>query len=75
MDIVSINNLFSECMELAFNMFGNTPIFDATQHPALSINAGMVRGLPVGMMIAGKHWHEQTVLNMAYAWEQIRDKK
>ena len=42
-------------------------------HPALSINAGFSEGLPVGMMIVGRKFDEVTVLNVAYAYEKIRD--
>jgi len=38
--------------------------------PALSIPAGMVNGLPVGMQIIGKHFAEETLLQVAYAYEQ-----
>ena len=44
-----------------------------TGHPALSINAGFSDGLPVGMMIVGRKFDEATVLNVAYAYEKIRD--
>ena len=30
-------------------------------------------GLPVGMMIVGRKFDEITVLNVAYAYEKIRD--
>ena len=46
-----------------------------TGHPALSINAGFSDGLPVGMMIVGRKFDEATVLNVAYAYEKIRDAK
>ncbi|MCX6004447.1 MAG: Asp-tRNA(Asn)/Glu-tRNA(Gln) amidotransferase subunit GatA [Chloroflexi bacterium] len=38
--------------------------------PAVSIPAGMVNGLPVGMQIIGKHFSEETLLRLAYAYEQ-----
>ena len=47
--------------------------FNLSGHPALSINAGFSEGLPVGMMIAGRKFDEVTVLNVAYAYEKIRD--
>ncbi|XP_072025739.1 amidase-like isoform X1 [Amphiura filiformis] len=49
----------------------NTMAADVTGHPALSINAGWVGKLPVGMMIVGKHWDETTVLKVARAHEKI----
>ncbi len=56
-------------------MVSNTFPFDVSGHPALSINAGFLGGLPVGMMIVGKQFDETTVLNVARAFEKIRDEK
>ncbi|ELU15493.1 hypothetical protein CAPTEDRAFT_203446 [Capitella teleta] len=53
----------------------NTGQFDATGHPALTINAGLHQDLPVGMMIVGRHYDDGLVLNTAHAFEKIRDKK
>ena len=47
--------------------------FNLSGHPALSINAGFSEGLPVGMMIVGRKFDEPAVLNVAYAYEKIRD--
>ena len=44
-----------------------------TGHPALTINAGFSDGLPVGMMIVGRTFDEATVLNVAFAYERLRD--
>ena len=51
----------------------NTSAFNLTGHPSLSINVGLSDGLPVGMMVTGKMFDEVTVLNAAYAFEQLRD--
>lgn len=51
----------------------NTSPTNVTGHPALSINVGFSDGLPVGMMIVGRKFDEITVLNVAYAYEKIRD--
>ena len=66
---------FTEYLVKAFESIPNTSPFDVTGHPALSINAGFSDGLPVGMMIVGRKFDEATVLNVAYAYEKIRDAK
>lgn len=54
-------------------MFKNTAPFDASGHPALSINAGFAGKLPVGMMIVGKQFDEVKVLDVALAVERLRE--
>ncbi len=39
--------------------------------PAISVPCGFSRGLPVGMQIVGPSLSEQTLLNIAYAYEQV----
>jgi len=41
--------------------------------PAISIPAGFANGLPVGMQIIGKPFAEETILNIAFAYEQAVD--
>ena len=54
----------------ALGMVVNTAPLDVTGHPALSVPAGFVDGLPVGMMIVGKHHHDATVLRVGHAFEE-----
>jgi amidase len=65
----------SEVIERAFEMIGNTAPFDASGHPAMSVPVGLCDGLPVGMMLIGKHWGESTIYRAAHAFEQSGDWK
>ena len=41
--------------------------------PAISIPAGFVDGLPIGMQIIGKPFSEETILKIAYAYQQVTE--
>ncbi len=41
--------------------------------PGISIPAGFADGLPIGMQVIGKPFSEETILNIAYAYEQATD--
>jgi amidase len=49
----------------------NTAPIDITGHPAISVPAGLLDGLPVGMMIVGKRFDDATVLKVADAFESL----
>ncbi len=49
----------------------NTCPFDVTGHPALNVPCGLSDGLPVGMMLVGRHWEDATVLRAGHAFEQL----
>lgn len=55
---------------LALNMVGNTAPFDVSGHPAMSVPCGTADGLPIGMMLIGRRYDEQTVLRAAGALEK-----
>ncbi|WHU47762.1 amidase [Gordonia sp. L191] len=55
----------------ALGMVSNTAPLDVTGHPALTVPAGTVDGLPTGMMIVGKHFDDATVLRAGRAFEDI----
>jgi aspartyl-tRNA(Asn)/glutamyl-tRNA(Gln) amidotransferase subunit A len=40
---------------------------------AISIPAGFADGLPVGLQIIGKPFSEETILKIAYAYEQATE--
>ncbi len=56
-----------------YSMITNTAPFDMTGHPGLSIPCAMSRGLPVGMMLIGRHFEDATLLRAGYAFEQSVD--
>ncbi len=41
--------------------------------PGISVPAGFADGLPIGMQIIGKHFGEETLLRVAYAFEQATE--
>jgi amidase len=55
----------------ALEMIVNTAPFDVTGHPATSVPAGMVNGLPAGLMIVGRRFEDATCLRVADAFEQL----
>jgi amidase len=56
----------------ALEMIPNTCPFDVTGHPALTVPCGTSGGLPVGMMLIGRHWEDGTVLRAGHAFEQAK---
>lgn len=60
----------ADYLDTALSMIGNTAPFDVTGHPACSVPAGLVDGLPAGMMIIGKRFDDAMVLRVAHAYER-----
>jgi amidase len=58
---------------LAFAPLGNTMAFNNTHHPAISLPCAMSNGLPVGMMLVGRHFEESLLYRAALAFEQHED--
>src|SRR5713226_9104320 len=61
-----------EYVARALEMIQNTCPFDVTGNPAMNVPCGMSNGLPVGMMLVGRHWEDGTVLRVAHAYQQIK---
>src|SRR4029079_18125554 len=57
----------------ALEMISNTAPFDITHHPAMSLPCGMADGLPVGLMLVGRHFDEPTIYRARHAFEQAGD--
>ena len=60
----------AEHISQALNMCWNTAAFDLTGHPSISVPVHGVDGLPVGLMLTGRHFEDATVLRAAHAYEQ-----
>ena len=64
-----------EYVARAVEQIGNTCPFNISHHPAMTIPCGMVEGLPIGLMLIGKHFDEVTLYRAAYAFEQATNWK
>jgi amidase len=61
---------FDEYVARSLEMIPNTAPFDVTGHPAMNVPCAMSAGLPVGMMLVGRHGDEATVLRASDAFER-----
>ena len=60
-------------LQRAFEMLPNTAPFDVTGHPAMAVPCGMTDGLPVSMMLVGRHFDEMSIYAAASAFEDATD--
>jgi amidase len=60
-----------ELWQLALSPLENTAPFNHTHHPALSVPAGTIDGLPAGMMFVGRHFDEETLYRLGAAVERL----
>ncbi len=54
----------------AFEMVGNTCVFNLLGNPAMSLPCGLSEGLPVGLMLVAQDYQEATIYRAAHAFEQ-----
>lgn len=54
----------------ALGMIQNTCPFDVTGHPAMNVPCAKLNGLPVGMMLIGRHFEDDVVLRAAHGFQQ-----
>ncbi|OLT43171.1 amidase [Saccharomonospora sp. CUA-673] len=57
-------------LSTALSMLANCAPFDVSGHPACTVPAGLVNGLPTGLMIVGGRFADATVLTVADAYEK-----
>jgi amidase len=59
-----------EYVPAALSMVINCAPFDVSGHPAISVPTKLVNGLPAGVMIVGRRFHDATLLRVAHTYEQ-----
>lgn len=64
---------WDEEIEDVFGALSNTGPFNVSGHPAVSVPAGTVDGLPVGLQFVGDHYDESTILQAARYWESVSE--
>jgi amidase len=57
-------------LQRSFEFLVNTPSFDVTHHPAMTLPCGLSDGLPVGLMLVAAHFNESAIYRAAHAFEQ-----
>jgi amidase len=64
-----------ESIATGFSMLRNTCVADVTGHPSMSIPCGLSEGLPIGLMLTGRHLEDSTLLAASQAFEGLGDWK
>lgn len=50
--------------------FGSSSLAAISGYPNITVPAGFVSGLPIGLSFTGKAWNEKQLIEIAYAFEQ-----
>jgi amidase len=66
---IPVDATIPDVLAAALGNLHNTSPFDVTGNPALSVPCGMSDGLPVGMMLIGRHFDDATVLRAGHAYQ------
>jgi len=74
-ELPAANASREDYVDRALNMISNTAPFDITHHPAMAIPCGMADGLPLSLMLVGRHFDEPTIYRAAFAFERMTDWK
>ena len=64
-----------EYIQKTNEMHANTCPFNITHHPAMAIPCGMSEGLPISLMLVGKHFDESTIYRAAHGFQEGTDWK
>src|SRR5207248_3220284 len=62
--------LISEHVKRGWGVLGNTAPTDMSGHPALTVPAAEIDGLPVGVMLVGRQFDDGGLLRVARTYEQ-----
>jgi amidase len=65
---IPVEPTIPDVLAAALGNLHNTSPFDVTGNPALSVPCGMSDGLPIGMMLVGRHFDDATVLRAGNAY-------
>ena len=66
------HSLGGTTVEAVTKLAFTTAVFNLTGHPAISVPCGLnSEGLPIGLQIAGRAFDEETVIQVAHAYEQL----
>lgn len=58
--------------ETSFISFAETPLVNFIGYPAASVPAGLVDGLPSGLHVIGRQYHDGTVMAVAHTLERMQ---